>query len=429
MRYILIFLLPFLGFAQIPSAAGNGITDDTAALQAWLDSGSSHLPVGTETYRITAQLDIDQNGAQTVDFNGATITVTSALSIYAIIIDKPDRATTTISNLLIDGDVKLRNGISVDSPIQATNVDIKDLYSATQTVIGWRLYIDANNYGTFNFNGCDVYDVHSLSNGITGDNAGSARAMDVGWYANPPQTTIITYENFIWDGCYGEDGGPIRIDDNAAGVEFSETTHKTVLRNGVIKDFIRRGTKVGCDNSEFYNIEWTYALATDPLYENNPAGIVGVRPTASDPNGALNNIVYDGCTFNNTSYQWAIIDSMDGVTISNCTFNDGAGIRIDNSSDSFMGDWSICNTVFSATSSIIDQNIGTGAGTGQLAGTTLSYDTDNSRTAASVITFNNTNVATPYSYAVSDLVCAVVPPADPGILGGKSKRSFFKLIN
>ena len=403
----------------ITGTIGDGTTDDTTALQSWLDSGSSETPDGTETYRITQQLEINQTGSQTVDFNGTTVTVTVNSNFYAFQISKSDRATTTIVDLILDGNDLLRNGFDVDSPINATNVDILDLYDADDSVIAWNVSINATQgYGTYNWDGCDITNIHSLSNASTGDAQGSTRCYDVQWTANPPSTTVLTIDNFIWDGVYGEDGGPIRIDDAAAGVEFSGTLHKTVLKNGEVKNFIRRGMKIGCDNVEVYNTSFVYAEASNPKYENNPAGLIGVRPLGNDPNGALNNIVFNGCTFDNTSYAWAIIDKMDGVEISNCTFLNGAGIRIDNLSDSFMGDWTICNTTFSATSVIKDQNIGTGAGTGQLAGTTLTYDTGNSRTAASVITFDNSSVDNVYTYsAIAVTDCPAVNFSTYGAVG------------
>ncbi len=401
--FYLLFLVSFSAFCQIPNAVGDGVTDDTDALQDWLDGSTSGAPVGDEIYLIKQQLEIDELGDQLVNFFGATITVDSTGDFYAILVDKPDRSTTTLSNLNIDGNILLRNGIDVASPLTADNVDIFNLYHSNSSVIAWKLYINSNNYGSYNFDNCDVYDIESLGDLETGNGKGSARMMDIQWQANPPETTVITYENFEWDGCYGDDGGPIRIDDMASGVEFSLTNHKSIFRNGVIKDFIRRGTKLGCDNVEFYNISWAYALASDPKFESNPAGIIGVRPTPHDPNGKIENIIYDSCTFDNTTYSWAILDKMDNVTISNCTFLNGAGIRIDNLPDSFMGNWTICNTTFSAASQIKDQDQGTGLG--QLAGTKLTYATSNNRTASSIINFDNTNASATYGYDYIEFDC------------------------
>lgn len=272
------------------------------------------------------------------------------------------------------------------------DVYMTDLYDADNSVIGVLIEIENNgySYGTYTFNNVDASNIHSLSNSETGDSPGSARAFDISWEYDSPITTTITIEDFTWDGFYGEDGGPIRIDDNASGVEFSTTAHKVILRNGTISNFVRRGIKIGFDNIEMYNITWNGIETTNPKYEDNSVGIVGIRPTYNDPNGILDNIIFQGCTFNAGKYKWAIIDQMN-ATIANCNFLNGAGIRIDNLTDSFIGDVTICNTTFSTTSQIIDQDEGTGAVPRNLAGTSFIYDTGNSRPASSIISFENYN--------------------------------------
>lgn len=411
MRYLIILLFSISTFAQIPSAVGNGSTDDSVALQAWLDSGSSALPVGNEVYRITEQLEIDQSGAQTVDFNGATIIVTSSLAIYAIEIDKPDNAITIIQNLNVDGDGKLRNGVRVKSQIDANDVDIKDLYYNNGSVIAWSVSLDSSSHGSFSWDGCNVYNVESVG-AIVADptGKGSARAYDFQWTGSPIKTTVLI-ENFIWDGTFGSDGGPLRMDDHT-GQNTAAIGHQTILRNGVNKNFCRRGMKIAMDNVTVDNVSFEYISSSHPKWSTfvEAAGLVGVRPVDSTP---IENIIFNSCTFESTTYQWAIIDKMNDVTFSNCTFNNGAGIRIDNMPDSYMGDWTICNTTFSATSQIIDQNISSGTGSGQLSGTTLTYDTGNSRSASSVIIFNNANAASAYTYGETAVDCASGTTPDP----------------
>lgn len=363
MRWI-IFLLPFLGMAQIPGAAGDGVTDDTEWLQAWLDSGSTTTPVGTETYRITQQLEIDVAGEQTIDFNGATITVTSASNFYAFLIDKPDRASTAIRNLTIEGDLKLRNGILVASPINAFDVDINNLYNAAGSVIAWNVPINSSNYGSFTWNGCDTNTLYSVGAGVVDagtvlgpafEGYGSARSYDFQWSESPGQTTVLI-ENFIWDGAYGADGGPIRIDDRT-GQNATAVGHKTILRNGTNINFCRRGIKMSMDNIEIYNVIFEYISPSNPYWGEfiEAAGTIGSRPLDQDPSGRLDNVIINGCTFYPTTYQWALIDRAQDMYWSNNTFIGSAGIRFGNlSTDNGIGDVFICNNTF-GTGVIRDQ--------------------------------------------------------------------------
>jgi hypothetical protein len=89
--------------AKCMGAVGNGMTDDTAALQAWLDDsrGTKFLPSGT--YMVSDQLNI-ANSARRIFGAGRRASVIKALSGHtgAMLHIKHSGATTTIGSIIID---------------------------------------------------------------------------------------------------------------------------------------------------------------------------------------------------------------------------------------------------------------------------------------------------------------------------------------
>ncbi|AGO48827.1 virion structural protein [Cellulophaga phage phi46:3] len=355
MKYLFILLFPLFLNSQIPGTDGTGSVDDTSALQSWIDSGSLTKPLGNEIYLVSETLDIDQIGAQEVDFNGATITVNSVADRYAILIDKPDRSLSTLKNLTIDGNDFQRNGIKVESPVFADNVDILDFYSSTVSIIGWAININLTNYGDFTFTNCDVTKMYSEYNSIIGDVLGSARAYDIQVSAMPPNTFTVLIEDFVWNGFYGDDGGPIRVDDNTSE-NMSITNNSVTLKNGSVTAFTRRGIKMAMDNITIDNVFYKSITTSNPFYQYaEPAGLIGARPLDTDPNGLLDNIVIKNCTFDGSgNYPWALIDKANAKW-SNNTFVNGAGIRIGNIGNSEIGDVVICGSNFGSGSKIHQQ--------------------------------------------------------------------------
>lgn len=439
---LLFFTLPVMGQVNISTygVVGNGIADDTAALQAAFDSGNDLTANPGLTILVSGLLTIDAAGEQIIDLNGATITAEAEVHItsddYLITINKPARAITRLRNFTVEGNSgqdDISRAFKVRSPVDVDFVDTRYLYD-TQSVFAWQIFIDDNNYGQYTFNNCDVRDSWSLSNNVLGDAPGQARAFDIrlqSTYNGDGFNVII--EDFIWDGFYGDDGGPIRIDNYYTG-DISGTTDGVTLIGGTVTNFMRRGMKIAMDNVRVYDTSFEFATSANPLWGQfkEAAGVVGIRPLAADV--TLDNILFNGCTFTaNSTYPWVIISDMDNLVIANCTFANNAGIRIHNSSGDFMGDWKICNTTFGATSEIKDQ-LDSAGGTGQLPGTTLTYDTNNSQPAASIITFNNPLVTNDYTYtsvAVGDCPALLsgdtAPPTVSGVTISNVTETSFRV--
>ncbi len=292
----LLFLFCSIAFGQISGAVGNGTTDDTAAVQTWLDSGGTG-PVGTETYRITAKLDIDQSGNQTVDFNGATITVTADLPL-ALEIDKPS-GTTTLNNLTIDGNTNIREGIEINSLTSTNNLTINDLYFNGGNAVGIRLEIfnDATQFGAYVFTNTNMSNIKSQGNGVVGDAIGAARMVLQRWHHNSSGTTI-TFDGGTFDGCWGDDGDMFQFEDVQQGGTLNSLI---TIKNMTLGYFSRRHIKSTSGWMHVINNNFTVPPAGHPE-------LVGVTTCCSTtaanlgdgPTAGAENHKYIGNTLNGT---------------------------------------------------------------------------------------------------------------------------------
>ena len=106
-------------------AVGDGVTDDTAAIQAAFDNETNIISDSNKTYLVSGQIKLDQNMAQTIDFNGSKITRKNPIG-YVLWIDKSPYANslTTISNLELDGNDLAGSLMYIESRTQLTNVHL-----------------------------------------------------------------------------------------------------------------------------------------------------------------------------------------------------------------------------------------------------------------------------------------------------------------
>jgi hypothetical protein len=182
-------------------AVGDGVTDDTAAIQAALDSGTAKISVDLGTYRITSRIIIPSNVTLCGDNSKSCI----------IKMDGADRVCT------------LGNGSTVSN-----------------------LTFDSNNFGTSNTDltcltvgsNCFVQDVVCL-NGYTGCNSSTASNSFIANLTTYNHTSrglqldpFVT--NFIIDGV-------ISYSNGAAGILIGHGSSYNVVKNFVIKEIPNAG--------------------------------------------------------------------------------------------------------------------------------------------------------------------------------------------
>lgn len=216
-------------------AYGNGIADDTAAVQAALNSAVKHVYFPPGLFRITGTVTSAVDD-RTIDGPGK-LTATTPVAIAMTVTG--DRNEVAVN---IDGNEFIGVGIRFDGaelPI-VSGGRIRDLKSTTANCAG--LFF-ADTQAGFIVRGVTITDVNSPGNGTLGDSNGFSRAIAIGLSGDPTGNSVI-------EGCYisniiGEEG------DAIAGVSGGSPTYYRLdltIKGNTIRGFTRRAVKTQGSN-------------------------------------------------------------------------------------------------------------------------------------------------------------------------------------
>jgi hypothetical protein len=336
-------------------AKGDGKTDDTKAIQNALNAEPNLIADANSTFKITSQLDIDAVSKQIIDWNNSTI-VADARMNPCIKISKltSNGGTTTMSNLIMDGNDLAIRGIYSDTRVVFNNVSVKDLNQGSQgssSAAGFFFKVkdDADSMGDWIMNDCSVTNlvgasIGSSTNCVVASNVdGSVNGVLFYWDVAPTIETVLTWNNLNVDGMWGDDGGGVFI-NNASGLK--NTTSKHIFNGGSIKNCERRALKGFSSNMEFNNMTFESPISTNP---NIQCGTIsGMVVFGADDR---ENIHFDNCDFIGTSYESRVIPI--GVTnwsIKNSRFTNGADIAFTKN----IGEGKIENCTFENNSVIYE---------------------------------------------------------------------------
>lgn len=307
--------------AQIPDTDGGGISQ--IDVQAWLDNGSPTPADAGATYFITSTLDIDGAGAQTVDWNGATITNTGGLFTTAIEIDKPDGATTTMRDLTIAGNQRIEMGVYIKTGVLMGGVDVNDLYSTSLRAIAFRVDVnDTSDFSDFEIDDCGCDNIDVLGNGSVIDANGVAGCLWVRWYDTTPAIDL-NFKNSTWTNVWGEDGDIIKTDTENGDYDHAS---RTIFTNMYMGGYQRRAAKFRSSGVEIYNSTIVSPSTSDPNIDNGGGFGVGALVFLikfADNADNIKNIIVDGNTFEGAGgYEVEnIIDNVDGIVWENNQHN------------------------------------------------------------------------------------------------------------
>lgn len=184
---------------KTPNAAkGDGVEDDTAALQAWLDAGGDRLAGGN--YRITKGLILTGDNRILQSWN-ATI-IADGIDITALTVTG-DNAKVSIH---IDGLSRAAYGLKITgSGALIENGRYENFRSETQSARG----IDATTSGGIVIRNNWVRNVVSVGDNILGNGSGAARGIGLNSKETARSSSFIT-ENRI-DNVTGEEGDAIHV--------------------------------------------------------------------------------------------------------------------------------------------------------------------------------------------------------------------------
>ena len=219
-------------------AIGDGITDDTAAIQAALNTSAAQIIFPDGVYRVvdaalngTPVLVSNQSG-RIIKGSGvitATTTVLRVLGIYG------EHTSVQIS---VHGNNCIAEAIRIYADnCTVANCYISDLYTTTYSCVA---------IGTTNVNGStfirnnDIRNLTSVGDGVLGNGNGMARGIAISMSTDTSGVTIIENNTII--NVLGEEGDSVAIlSSNGSGTYY---TANVIVRNNIITNFTRRAIKI-----------------------------------------------------------------------------------------------------------------------------------------------------------------------------------------
>lgn len=324
---------------------GDGLTDDSDALQAAFDSGKNLYAETNSTFLISKLLKINAIGDQDINWNNSVVSSTSYLvQVFEI---KKNTGRLKMHNLTINGNNFIAIGFWIHTVVDFNNIDVKGLKSDGITAYAYRYEVTEieNSQGNSTFDGCDCHEVSSVSNGNIGDSRGASRCLIFRW-SHSGSTSIIKWVNSIFDGAWGDDGDLIHFEQMINNINNS----KIIFDNLELKNFSRRGVKGLSGGIEFWNSTFSSTSQLDSkVLKTTSAGLVAMGNLLQEE--AATGLKFINCTFNNGGYEGRLIlNRQDGVEIRNCTF-----INTDIAfNQKLIGNVDICNNKFIEKSGIYD---------------------------------------------------------------------------
>jgi hypothetical protein len=216
------------------SAVGDGVADDTAAVQAWLNAGGTYLR--DVTLRITSGLTMSGNNRRLFMDNAKILA--DGVNIAALTVTGDDCRI----RAHIDGNNKANHGIKTTGarPVVEGCV-IENIYSTTQTARA--VEVTTNTHCTIRGN--VIRNVVSVGDTVQGGANGAARAIAYIGSADASGRSVIA-RNII-DNVLGEEGDAIQVLFIGAGTSYP--TANVTVRDNEIANVSRRFIKIqgsGC---------------------------------------------------------------------------------------------------------------------------------------------------------------------------------------
>ena len=247
-------------------AVGDGIADDTAAIQAAINSGAKQL-VATAggVYRITNTISINASGRFKLDFND--------------------------SSLLLDDASGIKSHIIAGNGITQRYVTIKNVTFARQQAATAGYAIEFNYVGVSEISGCRIYGNNEIYNGIS-----------------IYRGTIVNIQNNYIDNCINI-GIRLEGSDNTVNRTIDVIIRENRIEGGVTAlytwDFVEG---VFCRDNIFFNTSST-----------------GVISSASSNTNGLLSFKFEGNDFDTCGGTGLYIDNINNIQVCDCWFsNNGA---------------------------------------------------------------------------------------------------------
>ncbi len=221
-------------------AVGDGVNDDTTALQAAFDSGLDVIFTSGKNYLTTATLTVPTN----CKLYGNNAKITAGADMTSVI------EAAFVSDLEVDGNLhNIQYGIyTSDTSLNARiyNCTVHGLRHSTLDVFGI-LNVDVVNKNTvYIVDSCTVYDLYSTDNGVVADPQGSATG--IGSYS---VTKCYIVNNTVYD---------IKSVDDGYGIyalAYQGWQNLTYIGNNMLHDIANTAIKIQVANAIIENNQIT----------------------------------------------------------------------------------------------------------------------------------------------------------------------------
>ncbi|MDQ1000309.1 hypothetical protein QFZ28_000709 [Neobacillus niacini] len=278
-------------------AVGDGITDDTKALQAWLNAPGKNKVLKNGVFKITSGL-LSSKPGSTITSDGAVILAGSPNIIMLTVKGKH-----SLVSVELDGNNQAAGGILIQgAECTVKNSKITNFYGSNQTAYGIKsqtsegILIEDNT----------ISSIKGTKNGKLGDNIGASRAILVTSKEAATKQNIV--RNNTISGVTGEEGDAIQFLFNNGESPFLNA--QGIIQGNTIKNSNRRAIKIQASNVKILNNKHVNTLTIKLL--PNASNLIDIIQS--------NNIVVQGNTLDATHFL--------GISISGKFNNKASGILI-----------------------------------------------------------------------------------------------------
>jgi len=308
--------MPVDGFG----ATGDGVTDDTDAIQAAFDSGEHVYFTAGRTYLFDSTLRIDADGDQIIDGQGATLMAGTEMS-RGVVVEKAT-GVTTIRDLTLDANRSAEWAWKLESSFDLYGVEVRNVWSDDQSAIGFFATIRATgNWTVSNMTDCVCDDVVAEGNGSLTDAIGAARCLLYD-YASTPADLDAVFTNSRFSNVFGEDADVVQLRSQ----DHDWTTDSSITFVGCeLSIATRRIVKEFASHVYWYDTTFTNISRSHPRfgYALETGGFISLSNNAAEANDPAPVHVFDGCTFNGSDFDNRIINVYArDVSITNSVWND-----------------------------------------------------------------------------------------------------------
>ena len=216
-------------------ATGDGVTDDSDAFNAMLNSEHTSFYIPNRNYLFKSELTVNRNNIK-------------LLSDGTLLFDVVDGTCLNIAgddnviSVNVDGQSLSRIGINVDGRNNIIEKStVKNIYSETDGAFG----INSTQNGDTIIRNNTVDTVTSVGDSTGGNNNGTSRAIRITGLSTNDGFTIIEKNNIR--NVLGEEGDAIHL--NAPGDDVMEV----IVRNNHIYNYSRRAIKIQCSKTKILN--------------------------------------------------------------------------------------------------------------------------------------------------------------------------------